>query len=65
MQSKDNDYYLHRNIDGAEDINGTLFLDYRANLQKQSANYIIYGHNPSTSLPPVKRFFSAALLLVS
>ncbi len=45
MQSKDNDYYLHRNIDGAEDINGTLFLDYRANLQKQSANYIIYGHN--------------------
>lgn len=45
MQSKDNDYYLHRNIDGTEDINGTLFLDYRANLQKQSANYIIYGHN--------------------
>ncbi len=45
MKGTDNDYYLHRNIDGAEDINGTLFLDCRADIQKPSTNLIIYGHN--------------------
>lgn len=45
MQAADNDYYLHSNIDGAEDINGTLFLDYRADAVKPSTNLIIYGHN--------------------
>ena len=45
MQAADNDYYLHNNIDGAEDINGTLFLDFRADIIKPSTNLIIYGHN--------------------
>ena len=45
MQAADNEYYLHNNIDGAEDINGTLFLDYRADTIKPSTNLIIYGHN--------------------
>lgn len=45
MKTTDNDYYLHRNIDGAEDINGTLFLDCRADIIKPSTNLIIYGHN--------------------
>ncbi len=45
MQTADNDYYLHRNIDGAEDVNGTLFLDCRADYKKPSTNLIIYGHN--------------------
>ncbi len=45
MQAADNEYYLHNNIDGAEDINGTLFLDYRADTVKPSTNLIIYGHN--------------------
>lgn len=45
MQAADNDYYLHRSIDGAEDINGTLFLDYRADAFAPSTNLIIYGHN--------------------
>lgn len=45
MQTVDNDYYLHYNIDGEEDINGTLFLDYRADIRKPSTNLIIYGHN--------------------
>lgn len=45
MQAADNEYYLHNNIDGAEDINGTLFLDFRADVIKPSTNLIIYGHN--------------------
>lgn len=45
MQTTDNDYYLHKNIDGAEDINGTLFMDYRDDISKPSTNLIIYGHN--------------------
>lgn len=45
VQAADNDYYLHRSIDGAEDINGTLFLDCRADAFAPSTNLIIYGHN--------------------
>lgn len=45
MQTADNEYYLHHNIDGEEDKSGTLFLDYRGDVLKPSANLIIYGHN--------------------
>lgn len=45
VQTSDNAYYLHNNIDGAEDVNGTLFLDCRADFMKPSTNLIIYGHN--------------------
>lgn len=45
MQTADNEYYLHRNIDGEDDVNGTLFLDYRDELLQPSTNLIIYGHN--------------------
>lgn len=45
MQTSDNAYYLDKNIDKAEDVNGTLFLDYRADVKKPSTNLIIYGHN--------------------
>lgn len=45
MQAADNEVYLHSNMDGDEDVNGTLFLDYRADSQKPSTNLIIYGHN--------------------
>lgn len=45
MQAADNEYYLHKSIDGTEDINGTLFLDCRNDAVNQSTNLIIYGHN--------------------
>lgn len=45
VQAADNDYYLHRSIDGAEDVNGTLFMDCRADAFAPSSNLIIYGHN--------------------
>lgn len=45
MQTTDNEYYLHNNIDGNEDINGTLFMDCRDDIKTPSTNLIIYGHN--------------------
>ncbi|MBO5303791.1 MAG: class B sortase [Lachnospiraceae bacterium] len=45
MQTTDNEYYLNKGIDGSEDKNGTLFLDYRANAHAPSTNLIVYGHN--------------------
>lgn len=45
VQSTDNDYYLHNNFNKASDNYGVLFLDYRDNVNVQSQNLIIYGHN--------------------
>lgn len=45
MQTTDNAYYLNKNIDGAEDVNGTLFMDCRNDFTKPGSNLIIYGHN--------------------
>lgn len=44
MQTGD-DYYLNHNMEGEEDINGTLFMDYRDNVFTPSKNLLIYGHN--------------------
>lgn len=44
MQTVD-DFYLHHNMDGEEDINGTLFLDSRDDVVLPSMNLIVYGHN--------------------
>ena len=41
----DKDFYLRRNVNGEQDINGTLFMDARTNLVERSTNIIIYGHN--------------------
>lgn len=45
LTKSDADYYLMRNFNGQDDINGTLFMDARTNLKKRSTNIIIYGHN--------------------
>ena len=39
------EYYLDRDIDGKENKNGTVFLDYRCNSDFTSQNNLIYGHN--------------------
>ena len=41
----DADYYLKRNFYGEDDINGTLFMDARTELEARSTNIIVYGHN--------------------
>ena len=42
---KNNDYYLHRNINGKAAKAGTIFMDYRCKKDFTSENTIIYGHN--------------------
>ncbi|MDR0903432.1 MAG: class B sortase [Ruminococcus sp.] len=45
--SDGNEYYLNRSFDGSTNKAGTLFLDYRSELdyKDRSDNLIIYGHN--------------------
>ena len=45
VQSKDNDYYLRRLLDGTYNQGGTIFMDYRNNKNFEDYNTIIYGHN--------------------
>ena len=45
VQAKDNDYYLHRLLDGTYNSAGTLFVDYRNAGDFSDKNTIIYGHN--------------------
>ena len=44
-QAQNNDYYLHRLLDGTEARAGTLFLDYRNQGDFTDWNTIIYGHH--------------------
>lgn len=45
VQSKDNEYYLHRLINGKYNLAGSIFMDYRNNSNLTDNNTIIYGHN--------------------
>ncbi len=46
MQTKDDmEYYLHRDFNGNEDVNGLPFLDARCDVEKPSTNLLIYGHS--------------------
>ena len=44
VQAQDNEFYVHRLINKNKGSQGTLFADYRNNIEKD-ANTIIYGHN--------------------
>ena len=43
VKGKDNKYYLNHSIYKKEDIKGSIFVDYRTNLNTSQIN--IYGHN--------------------
>lgn len=45
VQSKDNDYYLRRLLDGKRNTAGTIFADYRNAPDFSDFNTLIYGHN--------------------
>lgn len=45
LQSKDNNYYLYRLVDGTQNPSGSLFLDFRNQFDMSDWNSIIYGHN--------------------
>lgn len=48
--AESSDFYLNHDFDGKEDINGSLFLDSRNNLEKPNDNMIIYGHNMKSGM---------------
>lgn len=47
MYSGDNDFYLHRAVDGSYLRVGSILLDYRCNSDFTSRINILYGHNMS------------------
>ena len=54
VQSDDNEYYLNHDLNGNEDINGSIYLDYRLKI-KDNNKILIYGHSdPDLSLPFAK-----------
>lgn len=47
MYSGDNEYYLHRAVDGSYLRVGSIFLDYRCNADFTGKINVLYGHNMS------------------
>ncbi|MBQ0037076.1 MAG: class B sortase [Clostridiales bacterium] len=45
VQGSDNEYYLHRLLDGSVNDNGTLFMDCECSADFSMPNTLIYGHN--------------------
>ena len=53
MQGEDNDYYLNHTPDGKENYVGSIYLDYRVNIDSDR-KLLIYGHNSSNIDMPFK-----------
>ena len=53
LQGKDNNYYLNHTPDGRENFMGSIYLDYRVNIDS-SRKLLIYGHNSSNIDMPFK-----------
>lgn len=45
VQGKDNDYYLHRTIEGNYNFAGSIFMDWENSSDFNDCNTVIYGHN--------------------
>lgn len=45
LQSNNNDYYLKYNYKREESKYGSIFLNYKSNINDENSNLIIYGHN--------------------
>lgn len=52
VQTTNNEYYLNHNSKKEEDKNGSIFIDYRNNLNDQKL--LIYGHNSKYDMAPFK-----------
>lgn len=44
LQGADNDYYLNRNYKNESSVAGSIFMDYRIDLENNNPNTVIYGH---------------------
>ncbi len=53
LQGEDNEYYLNHTPDGRENFMGSIYLDYRVNIDS-SRKLLIYGHNSSRIDMPFK-----------
>lgn len=62
MYSGDNNFYLHRSVDGSYLRVGSIFLDYRCNSDFTSRISILYGHNMSdgSMLADVMKFIDSS-----
>ena len=49
VQSKDNSYYLQRNLEKEYNVGGWIFADYKNKLDGTDRNIVIYGHNMKDS----------------
>ena len=48
--SESSDFYLNHDFNGEDDINGSIFLDSRNDLQDSNDNMIVYGHNMKSGM---------------
>ena len=53
LQGKDNDYYLNHDAYGKHNYMGSIYVDYRVNIDS-SKKLLIYGHNSSNIDMPFK-----------
>jgi sortase B len=45
LQAGDNEYYLNHDINGNKSLFGSIFMDFRNNINGSDSNIILYGHN--------------------
>ncbi|RKP58071.1 SrtB family sortase [Cohnella endophytica] len=45
VQSEDNEYYLTKDLDRKNNVNGSIFMDYRNDIDMRQKHWILYGHN--------------------
>lgn len=50
LQSKDNDFYLYRDIEKNKNRSGSIFMDFECIMEEDPNNLIIYGHNMKSKI---------------
>lgn len=50
MRANDNDFYLTHSFEQTDDVNGSIFMDYRCDFVNPTTNTIIYGHNMKSGM---------------
>lgn len=45
LQGVDNDYYLHKDIEGNDSSEGCIIMDFRMDIQNMQNQTLVYGHN--------------------
>lgn len=56
LQTSDNEFYLHHNLDGAYDNAGLPFVDYECDM-KDGRHLIIYGHHMSSRFDALAEYY--------